>query len=78
MPSSRDAIRDSQVGTVARARGYNRPLIGMLATRIVEGQVASINNLPVAPGAPALQDPATGKFYFLPDYSALDGPDILT
>jgi hypothetical protein len=38
--------------------------------------VSDFRALPAQPGGAALQD-ANGHFYFLPDYSALDGPDIL-
>lgn len=72
------AARRAQQDLAAREMGLpvrqSRGLAGQLQ---VAGNESEIARLPVIPATNEIQDPDTGEFTFMLDFSALDGDDPL-
>jgi len=74
--SSKAEMRAIQRRITDRAAGRLPTTVRTIAHRFVDLGVPDRTKLPTSAGAGALQS-AGGDMYFLLDYSALDGPDIL-
>lgn len=70
-------IRGRQRQNVDRANGFLPTTIHTIARRFMDVNVPDRTKLPSYSGNLDAQDQITGEFYFLLDYSLLDGPDIL-
>lgn len=77
-PTAREILRRGLGGMAGRVLGLMpaASVGALMAARMVMGTVANTLELPTDETDGLLQD-ATGAFYFLLGYSALDGGDIL-
>lgn len=64
------------IRAVEALEGRSPAIAGLIAERAAGLLITDFRALPARPGAPPLHN-ASGQFYFLPDYSAPGGPDIL-
>lgn len=71
-------LRKAQRALAAREVGLPPGQERMFASHLqVSGREAEIARLPVIPTPYEIQDPDTGEFTFMVDFSALDGDDPL-
>ncbi len=61
---------------VERAQGIAPQSMRFGFSRLVELQIGDVTRLPVASNTTVLQRASDGKFYFLPGWSQVGGPDI--
>lgn len=74
---ARDMVRNAMQQATDRGRGLASQRIVFAGSRAAQISIADTSKLPCALVPQELQNPLTGNFYFLLDYSQLDGPDEL-
>jgi hypothetical protein len=75
--AARRAMRRVNQRIVERAAGRLPSVFHTAADQVFERQASGLSSLTVTADLSRLQDPTTGRFYFLVGYSMVGGPDIV-